>query len=342
MRVMDTSAQRLGCVSGTFLAVWLLRYRRRRADQELDAEHPTWTSGNHRTRGLIRLALQVAADIPDDADAVAAISAAGGDPTDLKRAAASIRADRYRYEHRVDRRAARLLQAVAEGGPLVTASSDEEALFQGVDNLEALPIEDAFAVLAEEVPALRKLEHQVITARSTPGWEDRDEDDRADEILERLNRLTGPQAPEGSPLIRSEVANGHARVYLLGKAGLLIDELPEADSAEKAALLGLLARGYGVRPDMKRVTKAISKRVADRDGFATLGVLSLLRQEPGIETRLRRGDGPSDSYRKAMTRLLASNLPRLSSPEEFVEAVVEEVRSTLLRVSRDIGEERNS
>jgi hypothetical protein len=278
----------------------------------------------------VRLAIQVAADVPDDSEAVAAVKAANGKPTDYKRAVEMISADRYRFDHRDDRRAARLLAVAAYGGPLVTASSDEEALFRAVDNIETLPIDSAFAVLASEVPALRDLENHVITSRSAPGWEDRDADDRVEEILGNLDRLVGPDAPTGSLFIRSTVAHHYARIHLLGTAGLLRED-PEPDPEEQAELLAILARGYGVKPDVKQVARAIRKRVGDRNGFPTIAVLSHLLGEPGIGARLRRGDGPSDSSRKAMVKLLAIN--QYSSPAQFVDTVVEEVRSTLLRAS---------
>lgn len=228
IRVMVTSRGPAGCLGTAFALAFLLWYRRVKADQELEAEHPTWTRWTKEAGQLVRLAVRVAADVPDDGEAVAAVTAAGGRPRDYKRAAALIRSDRYRYEHRDRRRAARLLAAAAGDAPVVTASSDEEALFRGVDRLEALSVEDAFAVLAAEAPTLRELEQQVITSRAAPGWEDRDDDERVGEILGNLARLVGPQAPEGSLFIRSQVAFGYARVHLVGTAGLLRDA-PEPD-----------------------------------------------------------------------------------------------------------------
>lgn len=287
-----------------------------------------------RAEQLAGAAVQIAADVPDDAEAVAAVKAAGK-PEACKRAAGLIRRNRYRYEHRNGRRAVRLLEAAADGGPPVTAGSDEEALFRAVDDLEARPAEDAFAVLAAEVPALRELEQQVIASRSAPGWEDRDADDRVREILGSLDRLIGPEAPAGSPLIRSEAAHRRARAHLLGIASLLLEDR-EADPEEEAELLAALARGYSVEPDFKRVAKAIRKRVGDRDGFPTMAVLSALLGERGMSERLRRGDGPSDSSRKKVAKMIASNGYR--APADFVDRVVEEVRSTLLRASGHTGD----
>ena len=187
----------------------------------LNAEYPVVVPVDGMSDQLRVLAVQVAADIPDDAAAVTAIRAAGGKSRNWKIAAASMRADGYTHEHRTHLRAARLLAAAADDGLPVPPSSEEEALFKAVENLEALPLDDAFAVLASEVPALRALEQQVVSSLSAPGWQDRDADERVLEIMRSTAPLTGPKRPDGSPLVRSHAARARASVYLLGKAGLL-------------------------------------------------------------------------------------------------------------------------
>jgi hypothetical protein len=318
---------------------YFLWQRRRKADQQLDDEHPIRTRWTEQAGQLYKLAVQVAADVPDDAQALATMRAAGGKPQDYKRAAALIRRDRYNYEHRNYRRAARLLAAVADGGPPAAISAEEEALFRGVESLEALPAEDAFAVLAAEVPALLELERQVITSRSAPGWEDRDARERRREIRDNLARLVGPEAPAGSLFTRSEAALRYARAHLLGKAGLLRED-PVASAAEQAETLALLAVGYGVAPGLTSVGKAVSKRAAGRptfrEDYMAAAVLEVLVRERGIAARLRRGEDPADHFRMRMIDIVALNLPR---PADFVDKVVEEVRSTLLRPPGDIGEE---
>ena len=69
-------------------------------------------------------------------------------------------------------------------------------------------------------------------------------------------------------------------------------------------------------------------------------VLSHLLWERGMGERLRRGDGLFDSARKSVATTIAGfGYPsRYSSPAEFVDSVVEEVRSTLLAVSGHTGE----
>ena len=110
---------------------------------------------------------------------------------------------------------------------------------------------------------------------------------------------------------------------------------PEDGQAEEPDLLALLARGYRVRADLFALGKAISKRVVDhptyQERMAANYVLGYL-QEPGIVTKLRRGDGPSRSSRKIMTKMVEACNPRLPAVE-FIEKVLEEVRLTLRRVS---------
>ncbi len=201
--------------------IFFLWFFWRRFNRNLDDEHPKWVLATARTDELRDLAVRVATEVPSDAAAVAAIRAAGGKPKQLKVAAAWIRANGYAREHRNYLRAARLLTAAADGSSPITASADEEALFHAVDSLEALTREDAFAALASEVPALTELEHQIVISLSVPGWQDRDANERVTEILGDLAQLVGPQAPDGSQLIRSHVAFERVRVYLLDKAGLL-------------------------------------------------------------------------------------------------------------------------
>jgi hypothetical protein len=179
---------------------------------------------------------------------------------------------------------------------------------------------------------------------------DRDARERGTEILDNLALLVGPRAPEGSPLIRSITAFGHARVYLLGKAGVLMDDgedgpaasVPDSGDgqADETDLIALLARGYGVAANLFPVAEAISERViyhpTQEERSATLPVLGGLLRKPGIVARLRRGEDPFGSAdRKALMIMVRGWRPRPSAAE-FVDGVVEEVRSTLLRVSGHI------
>ncbi len=134
-------------------AIFLWWFLWRSGRRGLNAEHPVVVPVDGMSDHLRVLAVRVAADIPDDAEAVPAIRAAGGKSKNWKIAAASMRADGYTRVSTVPTcgRPA-FFKAAADDGLPVPLSSEEEALFRAVESLEALPLEDAFAVLASEVP----------------------------------------------------------------------------------------------------------------------------------------------------------------------------------------------
>ena len=112
------------------------------------------------------------------------------------------------------------------------------------------------------------------------------------------------------------------------------------DQAAETDLIALLARGYGVAADLFSVAGAVSERVVDHptqeERSATGPVLTSLLRKPSYVARLRRGEDPYGSDRKAMRAVLMIMVwawrPRPSATE-FIDGVLEEVRSTLLRVS---------
>jgi hypothetical protein len=219
---VDRPADQTGSSRG-YLRALLFLFSAGNLGSDIHDEHPRWVMGD-LPDVQEQLALRVAAEMPDDAEAVAAIRAGGGKPRAWRRAAAWMRSSDYTWEHRTHLRAARLLKAAADGGPPVRPTAEQEALFRAVETLEAAPPSDAFAILVSEVPALSALEQRVIASLSEPESQDRGADDRRHEILGELAQLVGPRALSGSPLIRSFMASECARVYLLGKAGLLSDD----------------------------------------------------------------------------------------------------------------------
>lgn len=115
---------------GGLAFAWVLR-RTLNSREQLDAEHPKFIAVDVRVDRPLQVARQVAAEISDDADAVAAVRArAGGRPKDWKIAAAWLRETPYSWEHRTELRAAHLLKAAADGGLPVSPTAEQEALFR--------------------------------------------------------------------------------------------------------------------------------------------------------------------------------------------------------------------
>jgi hypothetical protein len=214
-------------VGSVLFGIGLQLFLRRRfnRDDELELEHPKWIMGDYpRTEQLLNVALRVAAEIPDDAHAVAAIRAEGGKPREWKIAAAWMRQHNYTWENRNRLRAARLLKAVADGGQPVPPTAEQESLFRAVEAIEAVPLAQAYAMLAAEAPALSTLEHQVAASLREPEWQNRNADDRRQEISGQVAQAVGPDVLSGSLLIRSHAAYHHACGYLLRHAGLLEED----------------------------------------------------------------------------------------------------------------------
>ena len=98
-------------VRGLVLGIWLQWFLRRRfnRDDELEAEHPKWIMAASQTEELQSLAVGLATEHADDAEAVAAIrAAADGKPRETRIAAAWMRSHDSTWEDRDYLRAARL------------------------------------------------------------------------------------------------------------------------------------------------------------------------------------------------------------------------------------------
>ena len=113
--------------------------------------------------------------------------------------------------------------------------------------------------------------------------------------------------------------------------------------AQEADLIALLARGYSVAANLYSVAEVIIERVVDQptqnERTAIIPVLAALLRRPGIVARLRPGEDHFGADRKAMMLVMKMMVgpwhPRPSTAE-FVDAVIEEVRSALLRESGHI------
>jgi hypothetical protein len=116
---------------------------------------------------------------------------------------------------------------------------------------------------------------------------------------------------------------------------------PEAETD----LLSLLARSYSVAGNLHSVAEAVIEHATDHptqnERTATIPVLAALTRKPVTVARLRRGEDPFGADRKAMMLVLKVMVgpwhPRQSSAE-FVDDIINEVRSALLRVTGHIDE----
>lgn len=208
-------------------------------DQELDEPRPRVVWHTERSSGLRRLAVDLAAAGRDDADAVAVLARAAGRHTkELRRAAATIRAECPVDEDSDSNRAGRLLVAAATGRPVEPLTAGQRAWFRQVRELADLSPDEGFAVLAAEEPALIGLEAEVRDLATRPGPADpgardggRSETPVADMVSARLQDIAGCTS---SPLVRTRAARDVAGAHLLAVAGQAPGDGPSPGGGQQA------------------------------------------------------------------------------------------------------------
>jgi hypothetical protein len=192
-------------------------------DQELDEPEPKVVWHTERSAALRSLAFELAEAGTDEREAVEELArAAGRHPKELRRAAATVRAEGLAVEDETGCRVDRLLVAAATGGEVEPVTPDEAAWFAQVRALAALPIAAGFAALAAQEPELVVLADQVRWADGTPG-PDGGHDGIGDEgPVDRVDRgLDAVTGRTSSRLVRTRAARRIARDHLLSISGPL-------------------------------------------------------------------------------------------------------------------------
>jgi len=212
-------------VAGAGLLFWILR---RAEDEQLEEDRPEVASASGPTKHLRELARNLARE---DVEVVRAVEelrgASQGHGNDLLRAAASIRHEGWIDENRIDYEANRLL-LMAFGRSTRPLSPDEDERYRAIDTLVTMPIDDAFAELAQLQPALLSFRERCLLAVSDPSLRDASDKDREDRLwtllLNGLPSLVGPESGQSNTVLRSRIAFGIARVYLAKSMGLRMTE----------------------------------------------------------------------------------------------------------------------
>jgi hypothetical protein len=190
-------------------------------DQELDEAEPKVVWHTDRSAALRALAFELVDAGTDDGDAVGELArTAGRHAKELRRAAATIRAEGLAGEDEAACRADRLLVAAASGRGVEPVSSEEAAWFAQVRSLAELPTAEGFAVLTVQEPELIGLADQVLSASGTSGpGDDTDGTDHAvpaDLVDSGLDAVVGRTS---SRLVRTRTARRILGDHLLAVAG---------------------------------------------------------------------------------------------------------------------------
>ena len=142
------------------------------------------------------------------------------------RAAALIRHESRIWENR-DAFVANALLRAAAGEPYRVPTAEEEALFEELHRLAAMPLKDAFALLSQRCPELTGARDALQQQRQTLRYDKADQPDAAealwDALLERLDHDLHGQPVNDDLLVRSEVAYQLARRFLAEDLELLAE-----------------------------------------------------------------------------------------------------------------------
>lgn len=191
-------------------------------DQELDEPRPkvVWhTECSSELRDLAFALVDAGRD--DDGAAGVLARAAGRHAKELRRAAATIRSDRWVDEDLESYRAERLLVAAATGRPVEPLTDGQRAWFDRIRDLVQLPPDRGFAQLAAEEPELAVLEGNVRRL-AAGGGPDGPVGERHDvRVREEISDLVQEvSVRSSSPLVRTHAARAVARDHLVVRAGL--------------------------------------------------------------------------------------------------------------------------
>jgi len=219
-------------VLGSIGSVALLRSL---GDQELDEPVPKVVWHTDRSMRLRELAFRLVEEGRDDPEAVDDLAkTAGRHGKELRRAAATIRADGLVGEDLAAFRANRFLVAAASGRAVEPMPAEQLAWFTRVQVLaevapEAGPLASAFVDLVALEPGLGALEQEVRSAAGSPGFATMDDQERDREVTAICDAgFEAIEAITDVPLVRTHAARRVVRGHLRAIAGL---KVPHADQA---------------------------------------------------------------------------------------------------------------
>ncbi|HVC68347.1 MAG TPA: hypothetical protein VND44_12190 [Acidimicrobiales bacterium] len=204
-------------------------------DQELDEPHPQVVWHTARSSELRRVAFDLVDAGRDDIEATVVLArAAGRHAKELRRAAATIRSDRWIDEDLASYRAERLLVAAATGRPVDPLTDEQRAWFDRLRRLVELPPEEGFAELAAEEPELAGLEGAVCRLAAGPEPDGPVGERRDEMVREAISDLVQKvSVRSSSPLVRTHAARTVARDHLVVRAGLQPpDDPPRAEDQQ--------------------------------------------------------------------------------------------------------------
>jgi len=117
------------------------------------------------------------------------------------------------------------LLAAATGGVFEPLTDEHDKWFSLLEDLDRMPESESFEKLVTRQPALREFEQSVQRAAPDLWPTPQDSDDAIiDFVVDGLERLVGPEAESEDPVIKTGLAHGICRVYLLQRVGVPLSD----------------------------------------------------------------------------------------------------------------------
>jgi hypothetical protein len=194
----------------------------RMGEATIEDDEPQAVFLTERARSLEQLALDLAESNPRDPSAVGQLrKKAGRHHKDLRRAAAQIRMYGLHHENRIDHVANKNLLAAATGGAFEPLAEEREEWFSTLEQFDQRPESESFGQLVALQPQIEEFEQTVVRAAPDLWHSPSDSDDAiVGFVMDGLSPLVGPDAESDDPIIRTRLAHGICRVYLLRKVGV--------------------------------------------------------------------------------------------------------------------------
>jgi hypothetical protein len=198
-------------------AVATALFGRQMGEAALSDDEPQAVFLTERAKELEGLALRLAMSDPNGPNAIGQLrTLAGHHEKDLRRAAAQVRMGGFHHEVRVHYVANKNLLAAAIGGVFEPLTDEQDRWFSLLEDLDRMPESESFEKLMMRQPLLREFEQSVLRAVPDLWPSPQDSDDAIIAfVLDGLDRLVGPEAESQDPVIKTGIAYGICRVYLL-------------------------------------------------------------------------------------------------------------------------------
>ena len=211
---------------GVLRAAALALLGRHMGEAAIEDDEPQAVFRTEKAKELEHLALRLAKSDPNDSSAIAQLRAAAGrHEKDLRRAAARVRMGGLHHENRAHHVAnMNLLGAVTDGVSKPLADEQQE-WFSRLEHLDRMPESQSFKQLVALQPELREFEQAVL--RAAPGlWPSPLDSDSAlvNYVVDGLGRLVGSDAESEDPVVKTRLAHGICRVYLLRRVAVPLSD----------------------------------------------------------------------------------------------------------------------